>query len=70
MAVENQRDHLGDEDGCVDRFPVGMRVLAVDDNPTCLKVLENLLRKCQYQGSLLLIIFVKQKIVCPLLRPL
>lgn len=49
MAVENQRDHLGDEDGCVDRFPVGMRVLAVDDNPTCLKVLENLLRKCQYQ---------------------
>ncbi|TKY54726.1 Two-component response regulator ARR12 [Spatholobus suberectus] len=31
-----------------DRFPVGMRVLAVDDDQTCLKVLENLLRKCQY----------------------
>jgi len=61
MAVENQRGHLGDEDGSGDRFPVGMRVLAVDDNPICLKVLETLLRKCQYQGSLLLIIFVKQK---------
>ncbi|XP_027367213.1 two-component response regulator ARR12 [Abrus precatorius] len=49
MAVENQRGHLGDEDGGSDRFPVGMRVLAVDDDPTCLIVLENLLRKCQYQ---------------------
>ncbi|MFS7938337.1 putative CheY-like superfamily protein [Helianthus anomalus] len=28
-----------------------MRVLAVDDNPTCLKLLEGLLRKCQYQGD-------------------
>ncbi|XP_010047141.2 two-component response regulator ORR24 [Eucalyptus grandis] len=37
------------EDGGNDRFPVGMRVLAVDDDPTCLKVLENLLRSCQYQ---------------------
>ncbi|CAL9749029.1 unnamed protein product [Musa acuminata subsp. burmannicoides] len=31
-----------------DEFPVGMRVLAVDDDPTCLKVLENLLVRCQY----------------------
>ncbi|KAJ6731778.1 TWO-COMPONENT RESPONSE REGULATOR [Salix purpurea] len=30
-------------------FPVGMRVLAVDDDPICLKVLDNLLRKCQYE---------------------
>ncbi|KAH7523980.1 hypothetical protein FEM48_Zijuj06G0069800 [Ziziphus jujuba var. spinosa] len=30
------------------QFPVGMRVLAVDDDPTCLKVLETLLRRCQY----------------------
>ncbi|XP_030546718.2 two-component response regulator ARR12-like isoform X1 [Rhodamnia argentea] len=37
------------EDGGTDRFPAGMRVLAVDDDPTCLKVLENLLRSCQYQ---------------------
>lgn len=32
----------------IDRFPIGMRVLAVDDNPTCLKLLDGLLRKCQY----------------------
>ncbi|KAK4422129.1 Two-component response regulator ORR22 [Sesamum alatum] len=31
-----------------DEFPTGLRVLAVDDNPTCLMVLESLLRKCQY----------------------
>ncbi|TVU02894.1 hypothetical protein EJB05_51362 [Eragrostis curvula] len=34
--------------GGKDQFPVGMRVLAVDDDPTCLKVLENLLQRCQY----------------------
>ncbi|KAK7304116.1 hypothetical protein RJT34_15177 [Clitoria ternatea] len=48
MAVDNQRGYLGDENGASDRFPVGMRVLAVDDDPTCLKLLENLLRKCNY----------------------
>ncbi|CAN6202300.1 unnamed protein product [Urochloa humidicola] len=31
-----------------DQFPVGMSVLAVDDDPVCLKVLETLLRRCQY----------------------
>lgn len=31
-----------------DQFPVGMRVLAVDDDPVCLKVLETLLLHCQY----------------------
>ncbi|PON52371.1 Two-component response regulator [Parasponia andersonii] len=46
MTVEDQR---GGEYGAFDRFPVGMRVLAVDDDPICLKVLETLLRKCQYQ---------------------
>ncbi|CAL0328231.1 unnamed protein product [Lupinus luteus] len=32
-----------------DQFPIGMRVLAVDD-PTCLKLLERLLTRCQYDG--------------------
>ncbi|XP_044472365.1 two-component response regulator ARR12-like isoform X2 [Mangifera indica] len=32
-----------------DQFPTGMRVLAVDDDPTCLLVLDTLLRRCQYQ---------------------
>ncbi|KAL1553757.1 two-component response regulator ARR12-like [Salvia divinorum] len=31
-----------------ENFPAGMRVLAVDDDPTCLKLLETLLRKCRY----------------------
>ncbi|KAK7311214.1 hypothetical protein RJT34_09204 [Clitoria ternatea] len=31
-----------------DQFPIGMRVLAVDDDPTCLMILETLLRRCQY----------------------
>ncbi|KZV16452.1 hypothetical protein F511_10064 [Dorcoceras hygrometricum] len=30
------------------KFPAGLRVLAVDDDPICLKLLETLLRKCQY----------------------
>ncbi|CAI0416521.1 unnamed protein product [Linum tenue] len=34
--------------GNQDQFPIGMRVLAVDDDLTCLMVLETLLRKCQY----------------------
>ncbi|KAL5547412.1 hypothetical protein UlMin_002643 [Ulmus minor] len=49
MTVEDQRVGLACDDGAPDRFPVGMRILAVDDDPICLKVLENLLRKCQYQ---------------------
>ncbi|KAM6544127.1 hypothetical protein CsatB_008574 [Cannabis sativa] len=31
-----------------DQFPIGMRVLAVDDDPLCLRLLEALLRRCQY----------------------
>ena len=38
-----------------DQFPVGMRVLAVDDDPVCLKVLEGLLRRCQYHGQYFLL---------------
>ena len=33
-----------------DDFPIGMRVLVVDDDPICLLLLENLLRRCQYNG--------------------
>ena len=33
-----------------DQLPIGMRVLAVDDDPMCLKVLMVLLRCCQYHG--------------------
>ncbi|XWS72602.1 hypothetical protein CRYUN_Cryun02cG0054100 [Craigia yunnanensis] len=48
MTMEEKMGGSNGEDGSKDRFPVGMRVLAVDDDPICLKILENLLRKCQY----------------------
>ncbi|KAH9622681.1 hypothetical protein KSS87_011397 [Heliosperma pusillum] len=41
-VIEMRRDQPNDQ------FPIGMRVLAVDDDPICLKLLETLLRKCQY----------------------
>jgi two-component response regulator (ARR-B family) len=49
MTVEKRLS--GDGGGGRDQFPIGMRVLAVDDDPTCLKVLENLLRRCDYHGT-------------------
>ncbi|XP_015693656.1 two-component response regulator ORR25-like [Oryza brachyantha] len=33
------------------KFPEGMRVLAVDDNPVCLMLLETLLRRCKYHAT-------------------
>lgn len=33
-----------------DQFPVGLRVLVVDDDPTCLRILEKMLRNCHYEG--------------------
>ncbi|GAB2294299.1 hypothetical protein Dimus_028509 [Dionaea muscipula] len=32
-----------------DLFPVGLRVLVVDDDPTCLTILDKMLRKCHYE---------------------
>ncbi|XP_017253699.1 two-component response regulator ARR12 [Daucus carota subsp. sativus] len=49
MTVEETRASSGND---FDDFPKGMRVLAVDDDPTCLKLLEGLLRKCQYHVTL------------------
>ncbi|KAJ6732253.1 TWO-COMPONENT RESPONSE REGULATOR [Salix purpurea] len=43
MTVEQ-----GIGDSSIEKFPIGMRVLAVDDDPTCLLLLEILLRRCQY----------------------
>ena len=31
-------------------FPSGLRVLAVDDDPAFLKILEQMLKKCSYEG--------------------
>ncbi|KFK27340.1 hypothetical protein AALP_AA8G370400 [Arabis alpina] len=45
--MENM-EMLRTEEGRTEQFPVGMRVLAVDDNPTCLRKLEELLIRCKY----------------------
>ena len=34
-----------------DQFPAGLRVLVVDDDVTCLKILEQMLRRCLYHGE-------------------
>jgi hypothetical protein len=50
MMMEPRKGLMGRERER-DQFPVGMRVLAVDDDRVCLKVLEGLLRRCQYHGQ-------------------
>ena len=32
-------------------YPVGLKVLAVDDDPLCLKVVEQMLKRCNYEGE-------------------
>ncbi|KAL9670837.1 hypothetical protein QQ045_008396 [Rhodiola kirilowii] len=36
-------------DAVSDMFPVGLRVLVVDDDPTCLVILERMLKSCLYE---------------------
>lgn len=45
------------EDLVDDKFPVGLRVLAVDDNQTCLLTLEKMLMSCLYEGALKIFMF-------------
>ncbi|XP_058082785.1 two-component response regulator ARR2-like isoform X2 [Magnolia sinica] len=40
---------VGDRGGVSDQFPAGLRVLVVDDDPTCLMILEKMLRNCLYE---------------------
>ncbi|XP_047315427.1 two-component response regulator ARR2-like [Impatiens glandulifera] len=39
----------GGGDVVADKFPAGLRVLVVDDDPTCLFILEKMLRTCYYE---------------------
>ncbi|CAH2069569.1 unnamed protein product [Thlaspi arvense] len=43
-----KKGFVSSEDGKNKNFPVGMRVLAVDDSATCLRTLEELLLRCKY----------------------
>uniref|UniRef100_A0A8I6YUE6 Response regulatory domain-containing protein n=2 Tax=Hordeum vulgare subsp. vulgare TaxID=112509 RepID=A0A8I6YUE6_HORVV len=47
---EDQRERM--EDATVDKFPEGLRVLAVDDDCVCLNVLEALLRRYIYHPTM------------------
>lgn len=38
--------------GMPTEFPAGLRVLLVDDDATCLKIIEMMLRKCHYDGTI------------------
>lgn len=46
-AVSNA---LGGEQVVSDQFPVGLKVLVVDDDTTCLRIVEQMLRRCLYHG--------------------
>lgn len=34
-----------------EEFPAGLRVLVVDDDPICLKIIEKMLTTCKYKGK-------------------
>lgn len=38
--------------GFGEKFPAGMKVMVVDDDPLCLKMVESLLKRCSYNGAL------------------
>ena len=39
------------KDGGHPSFPSGLRLLVVDDDPTCLMIVAGMLRKCNYEGA-------------------
>lgn len=47
-----------------DQFPAGLRVLVVDDDPTCLMILEKMLRTCLYEGTTLLLLHRVVTVFC------
>eukprot|EP00252_Welwitschia_mirabilis_P011135 TRINITY_DN25033_c0_g1_i1.p1 TRINITY_DN25033_c0_g1~~TRINITY_DN25033_c0_g1_i1.p1 ORF type:complete len:775 (-),score=137.61 TRINITY_DN25033_c0_g1_i1:681-3005(-) len=49
MKSRNSVKMVSSDEEPNDNFPVGMRVLVVDDDPICLLLLEGLLRRCQYK---------------------
>ncbi|XP_031112706.1 two-component response regulator ARR2-like [Ipomoea triloba] len=49
MSVHSSAASWKPVDVVSDQFPVGLRVLVVDDDPTCLRILEKMLRNCHYE---------------------
>lgn len=59
----------GSSSGGGEQFPVGMRVLVVDDDVTCLKILDHMLQRCRYRGELSLGLWISGgKFVCLFFR--
>lgn len=52
MSVPSSSLSRKSGDGVSDQFPAGLRVLVVDDDPICLLILEKMLKKCLYEGTL------------------
>lgn len=48
----------------VDMFPAGLRVLVVDDDFACLRIVEQMLRRCSYSGEALFVVFWFFKFIC------
>ncbi|KAJ4715173.1 Two-component response regulator [Melia azedarach] len=44
-----------------EQFPVGLRVLVVDDDSSCLRILETMLRRCLYNATVALNLLRKKK---------
>ncbi|XP_042024933.1 two-component response regulator ARR1-like isoform X2 [Salvia splendens] len=49
MSVTTSSASWKSGDAVSDQFPAGLRVLVVDDDPTCLRILEKMLRNCRYE---------------------
>ncbi|KAJ0035795.1 hypothetical protein Pint_24412 [Pistacia integerrima] len=51
MNLSNDKGSMSTASSSVvsDQFPAGLRVLVVDDDPTCLRILEKMLRTCLYE---------------------
>ncbi|KAK6146206.1 hypothetical protein DH2020_020075 [Rehmannia glutinosa] len=49
MSISTSSASWKSGDGVSDQFPAGLRVLVVDDDPTCLRILEKMLRNCLYE---------------------
>ena len=55
MNLNNDKGSMSTASSSVtvsDQFPAGLRVLVVDDDPTCLRILEKMLGTCLYEGTI------------------
>ncbi|KAL8486160.1 hypothetical protein ACS0TY_022553 [Phlomoides rotata] len=51
MSLTSSNTSWKSSDAVSDQFPAGLRVLVVDDDPTCLMILEHMLKSCHYEAT-------------------